>query len=694
MMSVKWFFLFSLAIWNSLLGNFISFGFTTKLTNTIHIKRMSIHSKTFISSSPNPYEEALYVDEYIKAISEVLSAFRVMQKKDNQEDLESAKHFLFATQRIVDTNLSLNNAQEFQLWRLNQSQHFQELLELNPKQRQLALRALSYVGDYCAKMKTSLPLYIAWDKIKEAGFAPRNNALSSYLYMLSSNPDGSIQTCTSYDVNNIPGEVAMYHDFLYEPTENTVSIRIKRLVQEGNAEGAEALLWGLDVSNSKALRLRTCLPVLELYCQQGELSSALKVYNRMCSSSSVHFEADTYVNFIISIARLGSFNCDADEIQSAIDLDYPPCGPQLLDRIATDMSEDILEITGKQAIGIRNAMVEGFRGMNAIRNLAQVPFDCALASTDVPAEVDELVANRITVDSNTMLCPRTNTKLRLIHLEREQKEHMHATLLKMAESQFEAYDAMLQSKGHKPSKGSLLEENYAAKHLEGFAEWLDTREGKPFTVIVDGANVAYYGIGSINYHQIQLVVDTLESMGETPLVVIPQKYTNNKFYLRKGYVQELTSAQMDILNDLETTGKLYKVPQRCLDDYYWMLSSVSNQTVSRSGDDDSLNVKNEGNRWPGTRPLIISNDQMRDHKLELLEPRLFRRWSSNTIVNYHIHPFSEDKDQGVTFETAEFISREIQGNISNDTGDLTWHFPVSDWDKNDRFCLRIPRSMK
>ena len=44
------------------------------------------------------------------------------------------------------------------------------------------------------------------------------------------------------------------------------------------------------------------------------------------------------------------------------------------------------------------------------------------------------------------------------------------------------------------------------------------REGRPFTAIIDGANVAYYmqnfAGGSFNFHQIQFMVEALEKMNE------------------------------------------------------------------------------------------------------------------------------------------------------------------------------------
>ena len=137
-------------------------------------------------------------------------------------------------------------------------------------------------------------------------------------------------------------------------------------------------------------------------------------------------------------------------------------------------------------------------------------------------------------------------------------------------------------------------------------------------------------------------------------------------------------------------GQLYRVPSRCLDDYYWMLASVSNQTKSRNGVDLDVPVDNKDGRWPGARPMLISNDQMRDHKLGLFEPRLFRRWFGCYIVNYNFTAFvgRESVDREIGFSTADIFSREIQAN-ETDAG-TTWHIPVSDWNLDDRFCIRIP----
>lgn len=91
--------------------------------------------------------------------------------------------------------------------------------------------------------------------------------------------------------------------------------------------------------------------------------------------------------------------------------------------------------------------------------------------------------------------------------------------------------------------------------------------------------------------------------------------------------------------------------------------------------------------------MLITNDQMRDHKLDLLEPREFRRWCSCHIVNYNITQIVEDEweEREVEFSPADFFSREIQGNSHGIGKGLIWHLPVSEWEEPSRFCVWISR---
>jgi hypothetical protein len=77
----------------------------------------------------------------------------------------------------------------------------------------------------------------------------------------------------------------------------------------------------------------------------------------------------------------------------------------------------------------------------------------------------------------------------------------------------------------------------------------------------------------------------------------------------------------------------------------------------------------------------------------MLEPKLFNRWLSSTIVNYSFTGFVDDVcvDPEIVFNPADSFSREIQGNASaNEDSSMCWHIPVQDWPATDWFCVRLP----
>ena len=55
------------------------------------------------------------------------------------------------------------------------------------------------------------------------------------------------------------------------------------------------------------MKLRTYLPVLKLYCEQGDISSALKLFRRMLDEPNVILEPDNYVLILSSLAERGFF---------------------------------------------------------------------------------------------------------------------------------------------------------------------------------------------------------------------------------------------------------------------------------------------------------------------------------------------------------------------------------------------------
>jgi len=661
---------------------------------------------------------------------------KLLASQEEDEDISTPSVFE-STSEDKDTTSS-SNQHKLTIEQIN-SQFFYAITD----------NILSALGRYCARRARSSPMIVAWSKIKESGLLLNKDAVSTYLYVVgtmnmgsdsfSGSGLGSIGSMYPLTDNKstrggndvvdgkeeedeadrflVPEEVATYHDLSTKPTESSISLRIKSLVSKGNVNSAQELLDTFkksiaavdsddDDSTSKELiRLRTYIPILKYYCDNGELNHALSVFKQMQSTNGVILEPETYVLLLAAIAENRLFHENALPIEGVQDLGYTHShGPQLFDELVTEMANDVLEISSSSARRLCNSLAIGFQteddDAGAVSNLKEVHPLKSISLSREPANSNEVVASRVSLDRSTGLCEVTNAQQRLIILEPDQRVQLHDDLLNLSTEQSAKFAGTRAND----------DPNRAREKLEEFSDWLNKREGEPFTTIVDGANIGYYmqsfDKGRFNYHQIKFMVDTLEERGENPLVVIPSKYGYNQFFAsNKREHQRLDQSEIGIMNDLNARGKLYKVPPRCLDDFYWMLASVSDQTASRNGQDLSVSNDDPNHRFPGTRPMLITNDQMRDHRFDLLEPRLFRRWYGCHIVNYNFTAFvlgESVANNEIGFSQADFFSREIQGNRSGNTaGDdnndggtkwegQAWHFPVNDWDLDERFVIRIP----
>ena len=196
------------------------------------------------------------------------------------------------------------------------------------------------------------------------------------------------------------------------------------------------------------------------------------------------------------------------------------------------------------------------------------------------------------------------------------------------------------------SKPRVTSSNAAEESLANFTNYLDRRTGRKYTAIIDGANVAYYGQnfegGKFNLFQVNAIAEMLEERGEFPLIVLPAKYASRNFRLTKlaavaNRNQELGLDELALIDLWRDKGILFVSPRLCLDDYYWMAASVCNQTAATEVRAYSVENITDGCglERAGVRPIIISNDEMRDHRLSLVAPRLFSRWRENQICYFN-----------------------------------------------------------
>ncbi|GKY92606.1 hypothetical protein MPSEU_000230700 [Mayamaea pseudoterrestris] len=617
--------------------------------------------------------------KYHEIMEQVMTHSRTV-KKLSPEELTPIQTMLIATAPIIDDSvsaLSCIDRDDLLSQLTKQQERFKTATSMTPRQFDYYTRCLSYFADVCAKSRDFQPARLAWTKLVESGHAPIENCLSTYMYVFS---------LDEADESALSLRVAEIHDLLFAPNEKTLTLRIKGLTAQGNLDEAERLLQtSLSSQHSVASRasaaghadwkrLRTFQPLLSHYCETRQVDRVLKLFRHMRDSLGVYLESQTYADIIKCLALEKCFSVDASPIQTAIDSGFvTTSGPGLFDALLTEMADDLMEISATSAIGIAQALAES------------VNETLADANADWFIQTENLSVSRTLIDNSTAICSKTGVRLKLFALTDFQRKHVRDTLVDMAASQHEEFGLKLKAKGRKYED---RDGEYARSKLLDFSEWLIARQqsDQPYTAFIDGPNVAYYGHGDIHYSQVMTVYDKLEQMGEKPLIIMPEKYTGKKFAVPMGGWQELSQKEADIVQVLLESEKMYAVPLHCLDDYYWMFASV----IDHMGPHQRVPLEDKDGRVPGLRPLVVTNDQMRDHKLALLEPREFRRWTGCHIVNYYFEPYGSSEWEGreIQLYPANLFSREIQSNSDPDSPcERVWHIPVAEWPENERLYI-------
>lgn len=399
--------------------------------------------------------------EYEMMVRTVMDNRRIMKRKDKPEDVAAAMAYLLTNHSIVEPpNLaSLSLETDARACMLQQKQDFLLQANVTELQHEFAMRTLTYLGDYCAKNRKPTALLVAWHKLVEAGMVPRENCISTYMYVLSLLSDNT----------NAVTQVATFHDLFYQPNEKTVTLRIKSMIGNNNAAGAEELLR-TSVTDGEWKKLRTYTPVLELYCNQGDMYSALRLYRQMQALSRVHFEPDTYALLIGALAEQGYFARDPKQSLSGIrqKLSFVhEGGPGLLDELATEMAADILELNNASARVLYNGFVKGFS--------LPVPVlepNGELVVNNTRAHDHELAVGRVSLNDQTAICPKTRAKLQLFQLDNEQRQSVHDTLLEMAGIQYEKFIQELEARFKQKMMQDGQGTDYAVQELMRFSDWL------------------------------------------------------------------------------------------------------------------------------------------------------------------------------------------------------------------------------
>ena len=216
-------------------------------------------------------------------------------------------------------------------------------------------------------------------------------------------------------------------------------------------------------------------------------------------------------------------------------------GSKLFDEIVVCMANDVLEITSASAKRIYNAFAKSSSDLMETGTATIDPMSMLQPNISL-ARNDELIVSRSTVDATSAYCPRSAVTLRLLTLNKPQKERLHDGLLEVAKEAFMEFN--------KKRKVTKKDSKRAAEGLNDFSDWMNQRKGRPFTAVIDGANTAYSGQnfheGKFNFYQIEFLVKALESMNEHALVIMPAKYMQKTFHVNLGGFKQQTVTEQEV----------------------------------------------------------------------------------------------------------------------------------------------------
>jgi pentatricopeptide repeat protein len=463
-----------------------------------------------------PFDDAVWT-AYEESVKEMMERPRVV-KKERPDVVMKCREFLLSRRGIPPvpipqishptatthvkseedvavgqhgSSTSSGDREVFRLSLQGQARRFQQQYNLTSKGHDFVTRCLVYMGDACAGKRESYPIVVAWHKMKEMGMKTRENALSTYMYILSTTTndrpnrtEAHIETNDGRPPNNgdddaIPPpavdntllELVTCHDLWYEPNEKTATIRLKGLIARGEIKTAECILASLG---EDVKRLRTFMPLMEYYCQRGDGTSILRLFRQMQNSPGVHWDADSYALVLASLARLGHFrgtegtsiltHRQVRPIDGAREANFSAThGPELFDELVTEMANDILELSESAVMELSRGFRDGYNGTSAN--------DPAGNSMGPRTGSGDVVIQRVEIPS-TGICPLTGVKLRLLSLDDSQRQHVHDNLLEMARLQSQQFVSGSQNKVKVVSE-TETDVNIGYEELSRFSEWLE-----------------------------------------------------------------------------------------------------------------------------------------------------------------------------------------------------------------------------
>jgi hypothetical protein len=143
------------------------------------------------------------------------------------------------------------------------------------------------------------------------------------------------------------------------------------------------------------------------------------------------------------------------------------------------------------------------------------------------------------------------------------------------------------------------------------------------TLIIDGGNLGHSESGEFSSHPITNFITSMKTSNVFILLILHQS--------RSIHFKDYAFDPDKLM--------IYYTPYNENDDIYWLLSGFM--------------IKNS---------IVITNDMMRDHHVDKLDEKLFKRWKDNHIASY----------QGMTINKPSLYTIGVQEHMNG------WHIPILD----------------
>lgn len=254
--------------------------------------------------SDKAFDEDSY-DQYMELLESIFEEPRFLRRRDRtkatDDEIQAVFQWLRSEEPTVDYNFTvlehLNNVENDIPWDNantkkalkadldSQREKFLACHGWNSCQQEIATRALYRMGDLCAKRASGAPAEVAWEKLKEASLfgTKSHHIIQTYLYIISTFSTSSYSSTFSSNISfmdfldekeeedensqdlekrtemdtvdekDTAEEVAILHDILFGPSEQSTAIRVRKLVSQRRAAEAETLLDGNAVRIHKHL---------------------------------------------------------------------------------------------------------------------------------------------------------------------------------------------------------------------------------------------------------------------------------------------------------------------------------------------------------------------------------------------------------------------------------------------------------